>query len=367
MSRVTLSALFVLAASSFAAAQVNDPSQTFPATPLASKHFSYPTGIPYQADPDNLLRGSQFGYNLCNSTTEGPNSLCQTSFLNSLDDFCLWAPSKPDSLISDTEGEEVAWCTKPGRGTRTIPASALQGVQFMRTPDYVQVVGFIDQSQINIKTGDSGGELDPHGADMRGNPLGGLFYSTAWSKDNNTFEQVIEWHNFMGGEQFCLKACDPAGPNAAHFCEHIYDRIGCAYNAPNNAQKGVFESCLGDNQDYPGVYTMNGQVTTYTQPPESLGAIASMPYTATVPASSSCTTYQSAELYASLSAGPSASTTAASSSSSSHTTSASGTTKATGSTGSGSAAGAANTGGATTLAVSGFSLAGVVLSALFLS
>lgn len=83
-------------------------------------------------------------------------------------DFCLWAPIKPDSTIPDTEGEEVAWCTKPGRGTRLIPAGALKGVQFMRTSDYVQVVGFIDQSLINIQSGDTGGELDPHGADLVG-------------------------------------------------------------------------------------------------------------------------------------------------------------------------------------------------------
>ena len=69
-------------------------------------------------------------------------------------------------MISDTEGEEVAWCTKPGRGTRIIPDGALQGVQFMRTPDYVQVVGFIDQTQINMAADDGGGELDPHGADL---------------------------------------------------------------------------------------------------------------------------------------------------------------------------------------------------------
>ena len=80
-------------------------------------------------------------------------------------DFCLWAPSKKDSMISDTEGEEVAWCTKPGRGTRIIPDGALQGVQFMRTPDYVQVVGFIDQSKINIAADDFGGELDSGGQD----------------------------------------------------------------------------------------------------------------------------------------------------------------------------------------------------------
>lgn len=60
----------------------------------------------------------------------------------------------------------VAWCTKPGRGTRVIPAGALRGVQFMKTTDYVQVVRFIDQSKININADDTGGEMDPHGADL---------------------------------------------------------------------------------------------------------------------------------------------------------------------------------------------------------
>ena len=60
----------------------------------------------------------------------------------------------------------IAWCTKPGHGARLIPKGALQGVQFMKTPDYVQVVGFIDQAQININVSDYGGEMDPHGADL---------------------------------------------------------------------------------------------------------------------------------------------------------------------------------------------------------
>jgi len=265
--------------------------------PLANKHFKYPDEIPYKVDTDVTGRGAQTGYNQCNATTEGQNSLCQTAFLNSLDDFCLWAPINPNSLVSNTEGEMVAWCTKPGHGARTIPAGALSGVQFMKTPDYVQVVGFIDQTKVNLAAGDYGGEMDPHGADLRGNPLGGLLYSNAYGTNKN-IQQVIEWHNFIGGGFFCLKACDPAGPNAAHFCEHIYDRIGCAYNAPNNAQNGVFESCLGDNQDFPGVYVQNGVTQTYHQPPESLGAINSMPYTARIPASSSCSPFKSADLYA---------------------------------------------------------------------
>ena len=43
-------------------------------------------------------------------------------------------------------------------------------MQFMRTSAYVQVIGFIDQTKINIADGDYGGELDPHGADLVSEP-----------------------------------------------------------------------------------------------------------------------------------------------------------------------------------------------------
>lgn len=139
---------------------------------------------PYQVDPYTGGRGPQQGYNMCNSTTENQDSLCQTSFVNSLDgavhphcpliyttfkppvDFCLWGPQQPDSTIGETEGVEVAWCSKPGHGTRLIPDGALTGVQYLKTPDYVQVVGFINQSLVDIVSDDFGGELDPHGGDM---------------------------------------------------------------------------------------------------------------------------------------------------------------------------------------------------------
>ena len=107
--------------------------------------------------------------------------------------------------------------------------------------------------------------------------------------------------SFFGGNFFCFKACDPTGPNAARYCEHIFDRIGCAYNAPNNAQNGTFESCQGANQDFPGVYTdAGGQVQTYTQPPESLGPITTVPYTPRVPPSSSCVTFTSSAIFVGL-------------------------------------------------------------------
>jgi hypothetical protein len=111
----------------------------------------------------------------------------------------------------------------------------------------------------------------------------------------------------MGNNVFCIKACDPAGKNAASLCQHTYDRMGCAYNAPNAARNGTFESCEGEDQDPPGVYTSSGKVVTYTQPPESLGPIRSVPYKARVPASSNCATFQSARLFAALTSGASVS------------------------------------------------------------
>ncbi|KAI0326468.1 hypothetical protein GY45DRAFT_1233646, partial [Cubamyces sp. BRFM 1775] len=294
-------ALVALAAASTRVLAQDSTSSSF--IPLASKSFSYPDGIPYQADTDDLTRGTQQGYNLCNSTTEGPDSMCQTAFVNHLDDFCLWSSPRPDETIGNTEGEEVAWCTKKGRGTRLIPEGALTGVQFMKAPGYLQVVGFIDQTKINLQADDGGGELDPHGADLRGNPLGGLVYTNGFASNNgnnDTFQQVHEWHNFMGSNSFCFKVCDPAGPNPADLCQHVFDRIGVLYNCPNAAQNGTFEYCEGENQDPPGVYTSNGQVVTYTQPPESLGAIQTMPYQPRIPASSNCVQLPSSALYTDL-------------------------------------------------------------------
>ncbi|KAF9003566.1 hypothetical protein BDQ17DRAFT_1355541 [Cyathus striatus] len=381
MSLSTRSFLALAATAVLALAQ--DPTTTqskFPEVPLASKHYAYPSEIPYMVDTDQgLLRGYQHGYNMCNSTTENQQSLCQTSFVNTVDDFCLWAPSEPNSLVADTEGEMVAWCTKPGRGTRLIPAGALQGVQYIKTSAYVSVVGFIDQRFINIASDDWGGEMDPHGADLRGNPMGGLMYSNAFSGSTDSYTQMIEWHNFMGGNAFCIKVCDPANSDAANYCQHVFDRIGCAYNVPNSAQNGTFESCEGENQDFPGVYTENGQVMTYTQPAESLGAISSMPYTARIPASSNCKTYESTSLYAALatvtgdaaavgtaSATGSVSGSAGASGSKSGSSSARATASA---SGSGSAASAQSTSNdAEALAFSGVvALLGVVFSALFLS
>lgn len=97
-------------------------------------------------------------------------------------------------------------------------------------------------------------------------------------------------------------------PQDWQFCEHIFDRIGCYYNAPADyaSINGTFSSCESENQLPPGHYVVDGETRTYTQPPESLGVISTMPYQPSIPSSSMCTTYSSAELYGSLPAGSAA-------------------------------------------------------------
>jgi len=188
----------------------------------------------------------QFGINDC-GTHSSQSSSCQTIWINDVDDFCLWAPPSVGT-IGDTEREEVGWCTKAGRGTRVIPDGTLSGVHFVHTPDYVQVTGVGHFENINIPKGDSGGELDPHGSDGKGNPIGGLVYG-------NTFGSALqyhEWTSFISDGLFCFRAC--VGPNAAELCQHIYDEMGCYWNMPANYDSGVFESCLGDDDLPMGVY-----------------------------------------------------------------------------------------------------------------
>ena len=134
--------------------------------------------------------------------------------VNSVEDFCLWAPPEPgpNSGIGNVEvgalwnsfmeritllpsylirtanrsllvhqGQSVLAPPSPSRsrsftpqdgyGTRLIPANTVKGAHFVHTPDYVQVTGFGDFTSMNIPAGDAGGELDPHGATGNGNSI----------------------------------------------------------------------------------------------------------------------------------------------------------------------------------------------------
>ena len=153
-----------------AASKVADAAQTTSPLPLTDYTYAY-SDIPYQVNPYNVGRGPQSGYNICNSTTAGDDSKCQTLIMNSISDFCLWGSPTSDGEIGDVEAAVVAYCGESNaHGARTFPAGTITGVQWIRTSAYVQITGFLDQTKVGLKSGDSGGELDPHGADELGNP-----------------------------------------------------------------------------------------------------------------------------------------------------------------------------------------------------
>ncbi|KAG6915295.1 hypothetical protein DXG01_012273 [Tephrocybe rancida] len=227
-------------------------------------------------------QSNQYGTNNC-GTASNQTSNCQTAYMNSAEDFCLWGPPDPNSTIGDTEHKNVAWCTKSGRGTRVIPNGALKGVHFVRTPNYVQVTGVGDFTLLNIKKGDSGGELDNRGADGNGNPAGGLVYG-------NTFgvgTQYHEWTSFISENEFCFRAC--VGGDAMTNCNHIYDLMGCYWNMPANYDAGVFETCDANNDLPMGVYgtstwSQGTSPTPEPHPAASSSNCVSVPTVAVAPA-----------------------------------------------------------------------------------
>ncbi|PFH49588.1 hypothetical protein AMATHDRAFT_147435 [Amanita thiersii Skay4041] len=199
--------------------------------------------------PEHTEQG-QVGTNRC-GTGLNQTSMCQNAYINSIDDWCIWSPPEPGpgSVIGNTERIEVAWCIKNGTGARLIPDGTITGAHFVRTPDFIQITGVGNLTALNVPAGDAGGELDPHGADGNGNPIGGLVFSSAFGQ----LQQIHEWTNFISDTQFCFRACKP-GPMAATWCQHIYDTLGCAWNMPANYNPGVFEQCQGDSGEPMGVY-----------------------------------------------------------------------------------------------------------------
>jgi len=86
-----------------------------------------------------------------------------------------------------------------------------------------------DFTKINVMDGDDGGELDPHGPNSLGNPIGGNVTSNVSGED--VFYQ--EWMNFVSYNQVCIRVCTAAGTQGDsqtdRMCEHEYDIMGCQW------------------------------------------------------------------------------------------------------------------------------------------
>ncbi|KAJ7032364.1 hypothetical protein C8F04DRAFT_1107404 [Mycena alexandri] len=182
------------------------------------------------------------------------NSVARLVSVQSIDDFCIFAPPDYDE-ISNTEEVEVAWCTQPRNNARVIPDGVITGVSFLKTDFYVQIYGFGDFEKLNIKPGDGGGELDPHGATGAGNPVGGNVTSTV---ADGVDEAIAEWMLYIDQDFFCMRACISANStySAAFMCWHELDEMGCEFVMPGTYyyQGGIFETCDADVAYPPGWY-----------------------------------------------------------------------------------------------------------------
>ncbi|CAD6582082.1 MAG: hypothetical protein CYPHOPRED_001832 [Cyphobasidiales sp. Tagirdzhanova-0007] len=219
------------------------------------------TVISDPSHPPHQTEEGQYGHNDCYKYGDSKTTNCQTLTINSLEDFCLYAPPY-SKTIGESEQYEVAYCTKAGHGARLMPKGTLTGVHFVQTRDYVQITGTGDFTKIHVPRGDEGGELDPHGASGNGNPIGALVVGGDAAGNKIQFK---EWTQFISDDTFCIRACYP-GSEDAELCNHIYDTLGCYWNMPANYDSGAFETCHADDDLPMGVYKQeDGSYSTFYQ------------------------------------------------------------------------------------------------------
>ena len=96
---------------------------------------------------------------------------------------------------------QVSYCTQSGHGARLIPRDTIKSAHFVHTDNFVQITGRMDQTKINIKKGDSGGEMDAHGADDKSNPIGALVLG---ADREGRLTQFPEWTSFLGNDMVSL-------------------------------------------------------------------------------------------------------------------------------------------------------------------
>ncbi|KAK4053633.1 hypothetical protein OIO90_003872 [Microbotryomycetes sp. JL221] len=184
--------------------------------------------------------------------------------LISSDNFCLLAPPDPTKQnLVDAEADAVAYCLGQAfNDTRPMPDYFIETAHFRRTPDYVQISGTYQWTRLNINPGDSGGEYDNKGPSGQGNPVGA---DVAGSFQPNSTSIAGAFAQFMGGGDipgygsFCLRAC--TGENAASYCQHQYDLMGCLWTMPGDYTEPGFTDCDADSDLPIGVY--NSSYTFY--------------------------------------------------------------------------------------------------------
>ena len=197
------------------------------------------------------------------NTPINQKSHARLASVNSAEDWCTFGPPGGDEELGDIEQKTVAWCTKPRNNARVIPDGTVTAVHFVKTPLYVQVMARGDFTKIGFKSGDTGGELDPHGATGKGNPVGGNVTSNVSGKDVH----YQEWMNYIGHNIMCFRVCtagsDKAPPQKE--CEHEFDEVGCPWIMPGDYTNNKFDTCEADAAYPPGLYVTGGSTSSFQQ------------------------------------------------------------------------------------------------------
>ncbi|OWZ76482.1 hypothetical protein C365_04630 [Cryptococcus neoformans Bt85] len=186
---------------------------------------------------------------------DGEGDTPRSVYLISHTDFCLFGPPSPlpsnTSSISQINKDVVSWCTDRRHGNRVVPEGTLNGVTYVKTNSWVQVSGTGDFTKINIPAGDQGAQFDS----VENTPDGAVLYTTDG-------DQAASWVTMISSTIYCVRACSDA-----QYCPTVYDEMGCYFFTSNGiGWDGVYQDCVGDEGDPPGVYVdEGGQTVTYTQ------------------------------------------------------------------------------------------------------
>ncbi|WVF73187.1 hypothetical protein IAT40_008006 [Kwoniella sp. CBS 6097] len=172
---------------------------------------------------------------------ENQESTSRELFLLSHEDFCVYGPAEGPSKVSETNLNVVSYCSKEEHNTRLIPDGTLHGVTYVKAPNWVQVSGYGDFTNINIAQGDSGGQFDssdhmPEGATL------------TLSKGG---DPAKNWVTLISADTFCVRACtgDPK------FCPTQFDEMGCFFLTSDGVGwDNVWQDCEGDDGEPPGVF-----------------------------------------------------------------------------------------------------------------
>ncbi|KAJ7666742.1 macrophage activating glycoprotein [Mycena polygramma] len=207
----------------------------------------------------------QSDFRACGSPKENGRHFLKR-IINSVDDFCLFAPPKANSKIPDTKTEEVAWCTKPRNNARVIPDDTITSVSFLKTDFYVQIMGTGDFTMFNIARDTETSHIahrsvrsspaEPHGAEGTGNPVGG---NVTTNIVDGVDEPIAEWMLYMSTNQFCLRACTNANSTYSAALMHQLDVMGCEFVMPGTqlgriTRRYSSETCDADVAYPPGWY-----------------------------------------------------------------------------------------------------------------